>query len=174
MNSARHNSWHAADEAHMQRALQLARTAEALGEVPVGCVVVRDGVIVGEAYNNPIGARDPTAHAEIAALRMAGHTVGNYRLLDCDLYVTLEPCSMCAGAMIHARLRSVFYGARDEKTGAAGSAFDVLTADVQNHHVKTIGGVLAEECGELLASFFKRRREEKKALKQQPPPKPLW
>ena len=158
----------------MQRALQLARTAEALGEVPVGCVVVCDGVIVGEAYNNPIGSRDPTGHAEIGALRLAGHTIGNYRLLDCDLYVTLEPCAMCAGAMIHARLRSVFYGARDEKTGAAGSAFDVLTADIQNHRVRTIGGLLAEECGELLSAFFKRRREEKRNRLQGQPPKMFW
>lgn len=154
------------DARFMTRALHLARTAEATGEVPVGCVVVRDGLIVGEAYNAPIGTHDPAGHAEIRALRMAGRAVGNYRLVDCDLYVTLEPCAMCAGAMVHARLRRVVFGARDEKTGAAGSAFDLLTAATHNHQVQVTKGVLAGESSELLTEFFRRRREARKAEKE--------
>ncbi|HEV8255899.1 MAG TPA: tRNA adenosine(34) deaminase TadA [Casimicrobiaceae bacterium] len=145
-------------ERWMREALALARAAQDRGEVPVGAVVVRDGTIVGRGGNAPIAANDPTAHAEIAALRSAAAAVGNYRLPDCDLYVTLEPCAMCAGAIMHARVRRLVFGARDPKTGACGSVID-LFADVRlNHHTRVTGELLASECGALLSAFFAARR----------------
>lgn len=142
----------------MLRALELARRAEREGEVPVGAVVVLDNAVVGEGWNRTIGLSDPSAHAEIIALREAGAKQGNYRLPGCVLYVTLEPCCMCAGAMIHARLSRVVYGATDPKTGAAGSRFDLLDNPAHNHHPEVSGGCLAAECGSLLQGFFKGRR----------------
>lgn len=142
----------------MTHALDLAQRAEAEGEVPVGAVVVKDGVIIGEGWNRPITTHDPTAHAEIEALRAAARHVGNYRLVDATLYVTLEPCAMCAGAMVHARVRRVVYGAADPRTGAAGSVFNLLQAAQLNHQVEICSGVLAEESGTLLRKFFQARR----------------
>ena len=144
--------------AYMQEALKLAAQAAAAGEVPVGAVVVKDGLIVGRGYNQPIAGTDPTAHAEIMALRDAGKTLGNYRLADCELYVTLEPCVMCSGAIMHARIRRVFFGARDPKTGACGSAIDLFAQPQLNHHAEVNGGMLADESVALLQDFFSRRR----------------
>lgn len=146
------------DTEFMQAALVLARQAEAAGEVPVGAVLVKDGAIIGSGWNHPIGAHDPTAHAEIAALRTAATALGNYRLLDTTLYVTLEPCAMCAGAMVHARVKRLVYGAADPKTGATGSVFNLVQAEPLNHRLEVEGGVLAEECGALLKGFFAQRR----------------
>ena len=142
----------------MQRALELAADAEARGEVPVGAVVVRDGNAIGDGYNRPISTSDATGHAEIIALRAAGRAEGNYRLPGCTLYVTLEPCVMCAGAIIHARLERVVFGAFDPKTGAAGSVFDTLISPRHNHRVTVTGGVLAEACAARLRGFFAARR----------------
>ncbi len=150
------------DLTFMQRALELAERAQAVGEVPVGAVLVRDGVIIGEGFNQPIGAHDPTAHAEVVALRDAATRVRNYRLPDTTLYVTLEPCAMCAGAIVHARVARVVYGASDPRTGAAGSVFDLLPADQRfNHRTACEGGLLAAEAGQLLRDFFKARRAGK-------------
>lgn len=146
------------DTAYMQEALKLAAQAAAAGEVPVGAVVVKDGVIVGRGYNQPIAGTDPTAHAEIMAMRDAGKTLGNYRLAHCDLYVTLEPCIMCSGAIMHARIRKVVYGARDPKTGACGSAIDLFAQSHLNHHAEVNGGMLADEAVALLQDFFSLRR----------------
>jgi tRNA(adenine34) deaminase len=146
------------DQQFMLRALALARAGGDAGEVPVGAIVVRGGQIVGEAYNQPISSHDPTAHAEIVALRAAGRTLGDYRLLGCTLYVTLEPCPMCAAAMVHARLERVVFGAWDPRQGAAGSAFNLLGVGGQNHRVDSFGGVLSAECGALLERFFRDRR----------------
>jgi tRNA(adenine34) deaminase len=142
----------------MGEALALARAAGARGEVPVGAVVVREGVIIGRGGNAPIVGSDPTAHAEIAALRDAARALGNYRLPDCELYVTLEPCAMCAGAIMHARLARLVYGARDPKTGACGSVVDLTGNPRLNHHTRVTGGVRASECGQLLSAFFAVRR----------------
>jgi tRNA(adenine34) deaminase len=142
----------------MIEALSLARAAQARGEVPVGAIVVRDDKIVGCGGNAPVSANDPTAHAEIAALREAARALGNYRLPDCDLYVTLEPCAMCAGAIMHARIRRLVYGARDPKTGACGSVVDLFAEPRLNHHTTVTGGVAEEECGKLLSAFFAARR----------------
>jgi tRNA(adenine34) deaminase len=142
----------------MREALGVAKLAQARGEVPVGAVVVRDGAIVGRGGNAPVAASDPTAHAEIAALRDAGRALGNYRLPDCDLYVTLEPCAMCAGAIMHARIRRVVFGASDPKTGVCGSVVDLFGERRLNHHATVVGGVLADECGALLSAFFASRR----------------
>jgi len=142
----------------MRRAIELARRAEAEGEVPVGAVVVVDERIVGEGWNRPISASDPTAHAEIQAMRAAAATLRNYRLLGATLYVTLEPCAMCVGAMFHARVRRVVFGAADPKTGAAGSVIDLFSQNKINHHALVEGGVLAAECGALLSAFFASRR----------------
>ncbi len=142
----------------MQHALELARDAECHREVPVGAVLVQEGVVVGEGWNRPISACDPTAHAEVVALRSAASAVGNYRLPGTTLYVTLEPCAMCAGAIIHARMARVVFGARDPKGGAAGSVFALLGTERLNHRVEVEGGVLEQECGELLRNFFRRRR----------------
>lgn len=144
----------------MQRALQLARRAWDEGEVPVGALLVRDGEVIGEGWNRPIGAHDPTAHAEIQALRAAGVVVGNYRLPDTTLYVTLEPCPMCAGAIVHARVGRVVYGATDPRAGAAGSVFDLLPSDERfNHRTACKGGILADEAGRMLRDFFRERRK---------------
>jgi tRNA(adenine34) deaminase len=148
----------ASDDVWMNEALALARAAGASGEVPVGAVVVKDGAIVGRGSNAPIGGHDPTAHAEIVALREAGRALGNYRLPDCELYVTIEPCAMCAGAILQARIGRVVFGARDPKTGACGSVLDLFAEPRLNHHATVAGGVLARECGELLTRFFDARR----------------
>jgi tRNA(adenine34) deaminase len=147
-------------DAHwMGLALELARAAGAAGEVPVGALLVRDGELVGQGRNAPVARRDPTAHAEIEALRDAGRRLGNYRLPGTVLYCTLEPCPMCAGAAIHARVTEVVYGAADPRSGACGSVFDLLPADRRfNHRTGARGGVLAEACGELLRAFFRARR----------------
>ncbi len=142
----------------MEEALREAQRALALGEVPVGAVVVRDGEIIGRGCNRPITSNDPTAHAEIVALREAGSAVGNYRLLDCDIYVTVEPCAMCAGAITHARIRRLIYGAEDSKAGAVHSVFQVLNNVRLNHRVEVTCGVLAARCMELMQSFFREKR----------------
>ncbi|MBS1209390.1 MAG: hypothetical protein H6R19_1788 [Proteobacteria bacterium] len=147
------------DELFMREALALAREAGSLDEVPVGAVVVLDGQIVGRGFNHPIGRHDPTAHAEIMALRDAARNLANYRLPGCELYVTLEPCAMCSGAIFHARVARVVYGARDPKTGVAGSVFDLYAQERLNHHASIEGGILAEECGELLSAFFAAKRQ---------------
>ena len=146
------------DPNFMRLALAQAALAEAAGEVPVGAVVVRDGEVIGAGYNHPIGAHDPTLHAEIVALRAAGRHLGNYRLAGCDLYVTLEPCAMCAMAMVHARVARVVYAASDPKTGAAGSVFDLLSDPRHNHRITVEGGVLAEEASAMLTGYFRAKR----------------
>ena len=146
------------DEDFMREALVLAEQARGAGEVPVGAVVVRDGAVVGSGFNSPIGRQDPTAHAEILALRAAAAALGNYRLSGCTLYVTLEPCIMCSGAILHARIGRVVYGAPDPKTGACGSVLNLFAEGRLNHHTAVEGGMLAEECGRLLKSFFQERR----------------
>ena len=146
------------DEYWMQRALELARQAEELGEVPVGAIVVLDNNLIGKGWNQSITAHDPTAHAEIVAIRDASHHVTNYRLCNASLYVTLEPCTMCAGAIIHARIKRLVYGAMDPKTGAAGSVFNVLQSDLHNHKVDISNGILASECSNILQTFFQERR----------------
>ena len=146
------------DSGFMGLALDLAREAGAADEVPVGALIVLDGEVVGRGFNQPIGRHDPTAHAEIMALRDAATRLGNYRLPGCTLYVTLEPCAMCAGAIMHARIDRVVFGARDPKTGAAGSIIDLFAETRLNHHTSVVGGVLAEECGSLLSGFFAARR----------------
>ena len=143
-----------ADTDFMQQALELARHAWTLGEVPVGAVVVCEGVVIARGFNQPIGRHDPTAHAEIMALRAAAEVVGHYRLPGCQLYVTLEPCAMCAGAMLHARLARVVFGASDPKTGVCGSLLNLFEQTQLNHQTSLHGGVLAEECGQLLKDFF--------------------
>ena len=148
----------AADVVFMTRALELARLAEAAGEVPVGAVIVRDGAIVAEGWNRPIGANDPTAHAEIVAMRAAGRTLGTYRLTGTTLYVTLEPCAMCASAMVHARIGRLVFAATDPRAGAAGSVFNIVQHPALNHRMECTGGVLAGECGDLLRQFFQARR----------------
>lgn len=145
-------------ELFMHEALVLAREAAQRGEVPVGAVVVKDGRVIGRGYNQPISASDPTAHAEIVALRDAARTLGNYRLSGCDLYVTVEPCAMCSGAIMHARLARVVYGARDPKAGACGSVVDLFSEPRLNHQTAVEGGLLARECGQLLQDFFAERR----------------
>jgi tRNA(adenine34) deaminase len=146
------------DEKFMRLALAAAQQAQALGEVPVGAVLVRAGEVIATGFNQPIAAHDPSAHAEMRALRDAAARIGNYRLPDCELYVTLEPCAMCAGAMIHARLKKVIFGAHDPKTGACGSVLDLFAEPRLNHQTAVAGGVLAQECGDLLKAFFAARR----------------
>ncbi|GAB3419522.1 tRNA adenosine(34) deaminase TadA [Massilia agilis] len=146
------------DSRFMQLALDQARLAWAVGEVPVGAVVVRDGEVIATGYNQPIGRHDPTAHAEIVALRAAAEKLGNYRLPGCELYVTLEPCVMCSGAMMHARLSRVVYAAVDPKTGACGSVVDLFKQEQLNHHTEVVGGVLADEASAMLKGFFAERR----------------
>lgn len=147
----------------MQAALELAKEAAGLGEVPVGAVVVKDGEIIGRGSNAPISQHDPSAHAEIQAMRDAAARLGNYRLVGCSLYVTLEPCAMCAGAIQHARIANLVYGASDPKTGACGSVIDLMAEARLNHHTEVTGGVLAQECGSLLSAFFASRRKSGKA-----------
>ncbi len=150
------------DAVFMRMALDQAHNAWVLGEVPVGAVVVREGHVIATGFNQPVGSADPTAHAEIRALRAAAEILGNYRLNHCSLYVTLEPCAMCAGAIQHARIAHLIYGAADPKTGACGSVVD-LFADVRlNHHARVRGGVMAEECARVLGDFFTQRRQRKK------------
>jgi tRNA(adenine34) deaminase len=149
------------DTALIQQALACAREADALGEVPVGAVIAdAAGAVIARAANAPIGRHDPTAHAEMLALRAAGRALGNYRLPGCVLYVTLEPCPMCVGALVHARIARIVYGAPDPKTGACGSVFDLAANSKMNHQIAVTGGVLAEECGALLKQFFAARRAE--------------
>ena len=148
------------DEDYMRAALEQARQAGACDEVPVGAVVVLDGEIVGRGFNQPIGRHDPTAHAKIMALRDAATRLGNYRLPGCALYVTLEPCVMCSGAIMHARIARVVYGARDPKTGVAGSVLDLFAEPRLNHHATIEGGLLADDCGRMLSSFFAARRSK--------------
>ena len=142
----------------MKRALDLARYAEGAGEVPVGALVVLNDEVIGEGWNQPIVSHDPTAHAEMVAMRAAAARMKNYRLTGATLYVTLEPCAMCAGAMVHARIARVVYGAADPKAGAAGSVFNLLESTALNHRAQVTGGVLADECGEILRNFFESRR----------------
>jgi tRNA(adenine34) deaminase len=142
----------------MRKALELAGRAETDGEVPVGAIVVRDEAVLGEGWNRPIGSHDPTAHAEVLALRAAAGAVGDYRLGGATLYVTLEPCPMCAAAIAHARVARLVFGAWDPRQGAAGSVFNLVAADAMNHRVDAFGGVLSEECGALLRRFFAGRR----------------
>lgn len=148
------------DEHFMSLALAQARLARAAGEVPVGAVVVYEGEVIGVGWNQPIRAQDPSAHAEIIALRAAGRRLGNYRLPGCTLYVTLEPCAMCSGAIFHARIARVVYGAPDPKTGTAGSVLNLFADQRLNHHAEVKGGVLADECAALLREFFTERRLE--------------
>lgn len=150
------------DEDFMRAALALAQQAEQAGEVPVGAVVVKDGVIIGRGSNAPIGRHDPSAHAEMMALRDAAQNAGNYRLVGCELYVTLEPCLMCVGAIFHARIGRVIYGASDPKTGAAGSVLNLFEEQRLNHHAEVQGGVLAVECGNILSQFFAARRVQQR------------
>lgn len=147
------------DAIYMQQAISQARNAWALGEVPVGALIVKDGQVIATGFNQPIGNHDPTAHAEIMALRAAAAILGNYRLPGCEMYVTLEPCAMCAGAMMHARLARVVFGASDPKTGACGSVLNLFEQEKLNHHTELTAGVLAEECGTLLKEFFAERRQ---------------
>jgi tRNA(adenine34) deaminase len=149
----------------MRHAMMLALRAQEEGEVPVGAVLVLDNKIIAQGWNRSISDNDPTAHAEIMALRQGGQSVQNYRLLDATLYVTLEPCVMCAGAMVHSRIRRLVYGANDLKTGAAGSLVDILRHPGMNHQIEVSAGVLAEECSQQLTAFFRQRREQQKALK---------
>lgn len=154
------------DEDWMRYALCLAAKAEALGEVPVGAVLVKDQQIIAEGWNQMISSHDPSAHAEMVAVRQAGTVLQNYRLLDCTLYVTLEPCSMCAGMLVHSRISRLVYGASDYKTGAAGSIMDLVRHPQLNHQLEVTGGTLATECATALSAFFQRRRAEKKEIKQ--------
>lgn len=146
------------DSDYMQLALQLAQQGADAGEVPVGALVVKAGEIIGRAYNAPISRHDPSAHAEILALRDAARHLGNYRLLDCTLYVTLEPCAMCAGAIQHARIARLVFGASDPKTGACGSVVNLMDETRLNHHCQVAGGLMNEACGRLLSDFFAARR----------------
>ena len=150
----------------MQHALELAQRAEAEGEVPVGAVIVYEDQVIGEGWNRPIIDNDPTAHAEIMALRAAAKKINNYRLLDTTLYVTLEPCIMCTGAIIHSRVKRVVYGAFDPKAGASESAFTILGTDCLNHKVEVTNGILADECGQILTTFFRNKRKTKKRGKE--------
>lgn len=151
------------DKIFMRVALELAEKAANLGEVPVGAVVVRNDEIVGRGFNAPISRHDPSAHAEMTALRDAAQRLGNYRLVGCELFVTLEPCLMCAGAIMHARIARLVYGASDPKTGVCGSVVDVFAEQRLNHHTGVTGGVLAEECSAMLSNFFAMRRAQQKA-----------
>ena len=156
----------AIDEAFMAEALELAFEGSRLNEVPVGALVVLNGVVVGRGYNQPISQQDPTAHAEIVALRNAARTVGNYRLPGATLYVTVEPCAMCAWAIHHARIARVMYGASEPKTGACGSVVDLFAEARLNHHAEVEGGLMAEESAALIGAFFQRRRAESKSLRE--------
>ena len=150
---------------YMQQALILAKQAAQAGEVPVGAIIVKNGEIIGRGSNTPIGLHDPTAHAEIIAMRQAAQHLGNYRLVDCTLYVTLEPCAMCSGAIQHARIATLVFGASDPKTGACGSVINLMSEPKLNHHTQVLAGVMAEECGAALSDFFKQRRALKSTQK---------
>jgi len=149
------------DEQFMRRAIALAEQGAALGEVPVGCVIVRDGEIIGEGFNRPISSHDPTAHAEVVALRDAAKNQNNYRLPDATLYVTIEPCTMCVGALVHARIARVVFGAPEPKSGSLVSADQLMNKTHFNHQFEFVGGVLADECSELISSFFRNKRLSK-------------
>lgn len=151
------------DVAMIRLSIDQALNAATVGEVPVGAVLVKDGKVIATGFNHPVGSHDPTAHAEIHALRAAAEQLGNYRLADCDLYVTLEPCAMCAGAIMHARIRRLVFGARDPKTGACGSVVDLMAEHRLNHHTAVQGGVLETECGRVLSDFFVERRKANRA-----------
>lgn len=155
------------DHDFMAKAYALALKAEQQNEIPVGAIVVANGTIIGEGYNQSIMQHDPSAHAEMIAIRQAGKALENYRMLDCTLYVTLEPCPMCAGLLVHSRIKRIVFACADEKTGSAGSVFDLTNNNKLNHQVDVTAGVMSAECSALLSSFFKRRRKEKKLLKQQ-------
>lgn len=146
------------DVRFMARAIELAREAERAGEVPVGAVIVKEGQVLAEGWNRPISTHDPSAHAEMIAMRAAAQSLGNYRLLDTTLYVTLEPCAMCAGAMVHARVKRLVYAAPDPRAGATGSIFNIVQHSALNHRVEVTGGVLADECSAMLRAFFASRR----------------
>ena len=150
----------------MRHALTLADKAESIGEVPVGACVVLNGELIGEGFNTPITDNDPSAHAELRAVKEAAAAVQNYRLIDAALYVTLEPCSMCAGMLVHARVKRVVFGAKDAKTGAAGSVMNLLQHPALNHQLEVVSGVLADECANKLSDFFRKRRKEIKAAKK--------
>ena len=154
------------DQYFMQQAFKLAQKAEEYNEIPVGAVVVYEGKIIGEGFNQSILLNDPSAHAEMLAIRQAGKYLNHYRLLDCTLYVTLEPCPMCAGLLVHSRIKRLVYASSDLKTGAAGSTFNLVCNEQLNHQIAVTGGILQAECSQLLSSFFKRRRNEKKAAKK--------
>lgn len=151
MSETKHSEW-------MQVALSLAQQAAQAGEVPVGAIIVKDGAIIGRGSNAPIGLHDPSAHAEIIALRDAAKNIANYRLVGCTMYVTLEPCAMCAGAIQHARIATLVYGASDAKTGACGSVVNLMAETKLNHHTQVISGIMADECSATLSQFFKERR----------------
>jgi len=157
---------HALDVSFMNRAYQLAQRAESDNEVPIGAVMVVDGHVIGEGFNQSIRLNDPSAHAEMIAIRQAGKTLQNYRMLDSTLYVTLEPCPMCAGLLIHSRIKRLVFATKDKKTGAAGSLLNLVNHPGLNHQVEVSEGVMANECSALISAFFKRRRAEKKIEKQ--------
>ena len=161
------SSFSAQDEQFMRRALELAAIAESEGEVPIGALLVRDGEIIAEGWNRSIGHHDATAHAEVEVLREAGQALQNYRLLDTTLYVTLEPCPMCAGALLHSRVKRVVYGAPDLKAGAAGTVLNLFKSQAAYHYAEVQPGLLEDECRSMLQAFFKRRRKEIKEKKQQ-------
>jgi tRNA(adenine34) deaminase len=154
------------DFVFMQRAYELAQQAEQHDEIPVGAVVVYQGKIIGEGFNQSIMLNDPSSHAEMSAIRQAGAYLNNYRLLDCTLYVTLEPCPMCAGLLVHSRIQRLVFASADLKTGAAGSAFNLANNPQLNHQIAISSGVMQDDCSQLLSAFFKRRRKEKKQAKQ--------
>lgn len=154
------------DQYFMQRAYELALQAEKIDEIPVGAVVVYQGKIIGEGFNQSILLNDPSAHAEMLAIRQAGQQLNNYRLIDCTLYVTLEPCPMCAGLLVHSRIKRLVYASADLKTGAAGSAFNLVSSTQLNHQIIVDQGIMAQQCSALLSGFFKRRRNEKKLAKK--------
>ena len=156
----------ALDKTFMLRAYELAQQAEAIDEIPVGAVIVANNKIISEGFNQSITLNDPSAHAEMIAIRQAGQALQNYRLLDCTLYVTLEPCPMCAGLLVHSRINRLVFASTDLKTGAAGSAFNLVEHQKHNHQIQVTSGIMADECSQLLSAFFKRRRTEKKALKK--------
>lgn len=160
------NNQQTLDDTFMKRAYQLALQAENINEIPVGAVVVANGKIIGEGYNQSITLNDPSAHAEMLAIRQAGQIIKNYRLSDCTLYVTLEPCPMCAGLLVHSRISRLVFATTDTKTGSAGSMMNLVQHDSLNHQITVTSGVMAQQCSELLSNFFKRRRQEIKAKKQ--------
>ncbi|KQT43609.1 MULTISPECIES: tRNA adenosine(34) deaminase TadA [unclassified Methylophilus] len=156
------------DQDYMRMAIALAEEAASLGEVPVGAIIVKNGEVIGRGRNAPISLNDPTAHAEIQAMREAAKHLGNYRLVDCTLYVTLEPCAMCSGAIQHARISRLVYGASDPKTGCCGSVINLMAENKLNHHCEVTSNVIGDECGSLLSSFFRQRRLDKEQDKLLP------